>query len=86
MAALQDLADGRVQALAMAKYIAMLSFTSLQRWQSSRSRVNSKKHGNGTGGQPAQPLPRPSPRARRLMVVIGLLDLVAYLLHCVGRT
>ena len=29
--AMQDLADGRVQALAWAKYVAMLAFTTLQR-------------------------------------------------------
>lgn len=75
-----------MQALATAKYVAMLSFTSLQRWLSSRTRAHSKKDDDGTRKPTAQPLPKPSSRARRLMVIIGLLDLVAYLLHCVGGT
>lgn len=80
---LQDIADGRVQALAYAKYVVMLAATTLQQRRiSATMQANSKKTDAGTTAGSAQKLSR---RAIRLMTVIGLLDLVSYLLHCVGE-
>ena len=81
---LQDIADGRVQALAYAKYVVMLVATTLQqRRVRTTMQANGKKTDAGTTAGSTQKLSR---RAIRLMTVIGLLDLVSYLLHCVGET
>jgi hypothetical protein len=81
--ALQDIADGRVQALAYAKYVFMLAATTLQQW---RVRENMQNNGKKTDDIASAEAPRKlSKRALRLMTVIGLLDLVSYLLHCVGK-
>lgn len=75
-----------MQALAWVKYVAMLSFTSLQRWHSRRSYAASAAVHKRSDDKKQSPAERPpSAKARRLMVVIGLLDLVSYILHCVGR-
>jgi hypothetical protein len=80
---MQDIADGRVQALAYAKYVVMLVATTLQqRRVRATMQADGKKTDAGTTAGSAQKLSR---RAIRLMTVIGLLDLVSYLLHCVGE-
>jgi hypothetical protein len=80
---MQDIADGRVQTLAYAKYLFMLAATTLQQWLvRPRIETNGKKTDEGSTVGSAQKLGK---RAIRLMTGIGLLDLVSYLLHCVGR-
>ena len=72
-----------MQALAYAKYVVMLAATTLQQRQVKKTMpTNGKKIDAGSTAGSAQKL---SKRAIRLMTVIGLLDLVSYLLHCVGE-
>ena len=70
----QDLADNSVQALAWTKYVTTVGFTAMQQ------RAAIGQDGGGSGRQKHF-----SSRARRLMTVIGILDLVAYALHCLGK-
>ena len=80
---LQDVADGRVQALAYAKYVFMLAATTLQQWRVRENmQTNTKKTDDLASAEAPKKL---SKRALRLMTLIGLLDLVSYLLHCVGK-